>query len=614
MNARRSLGILVLTSLWLTTWALSHPYRGIFHDAQLYTLQALRHLEPALSNDVFLRFGSQDRYTIFSFPYAAAIRLLGVDHAAAILTLGMQVALFLALALLGRQVMSIRSTLLGVSLLLAIPGAYGANNVFACVESFVTPRMAAEALILCSMGATLRGRAGLGVALVIPAMLIHPAMGAVGIPILFFIRVGIPRPLPGIALLALSLMIVLALAATISGQLDDPWLQLLEQRSPYLMLAGWSLEDWSKAVVLLGTLAIGVRVLPTEGTAARARTLCLATLLTTVVGLMLTLLGCDLLHLVLLTQAQPWRWQWLAVAVAALLLPLITRTSWDRGAPDRIAGLLLVSAWIFASGPPALLATSAALLATLIPRHWLCDSRARLLFFGACGLLGIALVLRISSNLLFMEAYYADPQAPLWVRQMASFAQDGTVPFALTLLVLTLTLRPRGVPGLVLIGALSVVACAALTPITWRLWSKQQFPPSLVAEFASWRAAIPPGKDVFWSESPLQVWVLLERPSYLSVVQSSGLVFSRAAAMEIRRRAQALSEVATPASFLSLAGNGAGLGPTPEQLRRACEAHEFEFLVTATTLEWTPLATLPKEVWHSSGGLRLYRCTTPNGA
>ena len=51
------------------------------------TLQALAHLKPdLLSNDIFLRFGSQDNYTLFSPLYAAVISLLGVEPAASLLT------------------------------------------------------------------------------------------------------------------------------------------------------------------------------------------------------------------------------------------------------------------------------------------------------------------------------------------------------------------------------------------------------------------------------------------------------------------------------------------------------------------------------------------------
>src|SRR5687768_15276438 len=64
-----------------------HPYLGITHDARLYTLQALNHLRPDLyGNDVFLRYGSQDDYTLFTRLHAVAIAWLGIEPAAAVLT------------------------------------------------------------------------------------------------------------------------------------------------------------------------------------------------------------------------------------------------------------------------------------------------------------------------------------------------------------------------------------------------------------------------------------------------------------------------------------------------------------------------------------------------
>jgi hypothetical protein len=47
---------------------------------------------------------------------------------------------------------------------------------------------------------------------------------------------------------------------------------------------------------------------------------------------------------------------------------------------------------------------------------------------------------------------------------------------------------------------------------------------------------IPPGASVFWENYPLQTWLLLHRPSYFSINQASGLLFSRAASMEFERR------------------------------------------------------------------------------
>ena len=81
-------GLAVIALVASATWALSHSYQGLFHDAGIYTLQALARLHPdSLPGDVFLRFGSQDSFSVFSPIYASAARLLGVEQAAATLTL-----------------------------------------------------------------------------------------------------------------------------------------------------------------------------------------------------------------------------------------------------------------------------------------------------------------------------------------------------------------------------------------------------------------------------------------------------------------------------------------------------------------------------------------------
>jgi hypothetical protein len=603
--------------LWALTWALSHPYKGIFHDAQLYTLQALAHLHPdSLARDVFLRFGSQDRYTLFSPLYAAVIHWIGAEPAAAVLTFTLQLALLLGAAALVATVVPGTPGLVGIAVLIAIPGTYGAGEVFTCIESFVTPRMGAEALVLGSLAAALRERPRLAWALLAPAILLHPVMAGAGLAGLLCLHIAIPRPKLAVSLLGLATVLLFLASFTpvdsLLGRLDPTWLALIEHRSPYLFLADWSLEDWGRTAVCLATLCVGAVALPLDDSlkpsAGRARRLARVALLTGLGGLALTLVACDWLHLALPTQLQPWRWLWLTTVVAALLLPAIALTCWRAGLPGKTAVALLVAAWVFGSGIFALAAAALAVATPLLQR--LRPQEARLVLYGAVALLLIATSLRIAGNLLFAEVFYLDPRTPLWIRRIASLIHDGTLPVAIILFAVLLASRPRGTAGLIVLAALSAVSLLVLLPEVWAAWSQQKFPSAMQAQFAPWRALIPPGKEVFWSESGPEAWVLLERPSYLSVVQTSGLVFSRAAALEMQRRAQALSAVVPPAAFMNFSGGGAGIGPTREQLERVCASGEIDFVVSGVPLGWAPLATLPREVWHPSGGLRLYRCPT----
>jgi hypothetical protein len=67
--------------------------------------------------------------------------------------------------------------------------------------------------------------------------------------------------------------------------------------------------------------------------------------------------------------------------------------------------------------------------------------------------------------------------------------------------------------------------------------------PPDIREFADWANAIPPTSTVLVAPARdvgAFVWFTLGRPNYLAVDQSSGVVFSRATALEVQRRSQVL--------------------------------------------------------------------------
>jgi hypothetical protein len=605
------LGALTICLLCFATWALVHGYQGIFHDAVLYTLQALARLDPgSLSQDVFLRFGSQDRFTIFSPLYAGTIHLVGAERAAAALTLAFQLALFAGALALARSVMPRALALLGVLVLIAVPGYYGPDRVFSCVEAFMTPRMAAEALVLGGIAGALCERRLLAALLIGAAALLHPIMAAAGIAALLAMYVALPYPRRALVL-AIAIAAALAAAAytmragSALGRFDEAWWTLIRDRSPYLFLSHWTLDDWARLAITLATLWIGGIILPD----AKARVLCRAAALTTVGGLALTGIACDLLQFVLLTQLQPWRWQWLGTAAAALTLPAIVRAGWQSAALGRTTTLLLLAAWIFASNSYALASAAAAVASLAFLRR--CTAReARLLFFGACGMLALAVAWRVASNLEFTDAHYLDSNIPLRVRQAMSFARDGSAPAALMALAWWLAREAHGRAAsmtLMLLAAAAAFGCLWLAPQAWASWTARDYPPPRFAEFAPLRDLIPRGAQVFWAESPLGTWLMLDRPSYLSVAQTSGMVFSRPAALEMRRRAVALSSAFSPEAFLGFAAGG-GMNVSPRQLEQACGTGEFPYLVTGAVLDAAPIAAVPAEFGPAAKSIKLYRC------
>ncbi|HSC68702.1 MAG TPA: hypothetical protein VLC79_13475, partial [Cellvibrio sp.] len=158
------------------------PYAGIAHDAQLYTLQALSHVAPELyQNDIFLRFGSQDKFTFFSPVYATFIELLGVERAGALLTLVGHCLFISAAFLLANKIMPDGIAVFSVGLILTIASSYGAERVFYYIELFVTPRMLSEAFVLFSVVAWLNRKNIMAAALLLVAALLHPLMATAGL-------------------------------------------------------------------------------------------------------------------------------------------------------------------------------------------------------------------------------------------------------------------------------------------------------------------------------------------------------------------------------------------------------------------------------------------------
>jgi hypothetical protein len=112
-----------------------------------------------------------------------------------------------------------------------------------------------------------------------------------------------------------------------------------------------------------------------------------------------------------------------------------------------------------------------------------------------------------------------------------------------------------------------------------------------VSAFADWRKAIPPASNVFVAPahySAAFAWFTLQRPSYISVDQSAGVVFSRATAMEIERRSQVLRPVLDPNWRLrtnsrgTLADDAMQRGSRPltkEKLLSVCSDPQLGFVV-----------------------------------
>jgi hypothetical protein len=136
-----------------------------------------------------------------------------------------------------------------------------------------------------------------------------------------------------------------------------------------------------------------------------------------------------------------------------------------------------------------------------------------------------------------------------------------------------------------------------------------------IEEFSDWRAAIPPGDNVFIVPRYYTAgfaWFTLQRPSYLTVDQSSGVIFSPATAVEIRRRSEVLLPMEEPDWRLlsrRAAHDGkfdaAALPLTRDRLVRICADPELNFVVAREEVGFEPIRHHHPGIWD---GWNLYDC------
>jgi|GEM_PF-3356857 len=597
----------------LVLWAIQHGYAGLVHDARLYTFQALARLHPDIyAADVFLRFGSQDQFTIFSAFFAEAIRHVGAESAAAFLTALSHVIFLAGTVTLARVLMPTSYLWPAIALVYALPGDYGASGVFEVVEDFITPRLAAEGIVLLALAAWLTHRRSLAVALGAVAAAMHPLIAMAGVVVATLIDNHRRYPL-ALLLLGFVLVAAVVLLPALTGTpfvFDHQWLQLLTSGTKYLFPSLWSLQDWTHAAVPVFSLFVGALLLESGTT----REVCRAGVLTAGLGVSLAYVFGDLLQLVPVVQLQLWRWTWIATFLATLLLPFIAHRLWSQGPASRTVLYLIVASWLLRNETYGLAVTACAgaalAYAVQAPKAVLPTPGQTWFARGALVLLGMASVQHLTTT--FFDLAASDPSgASTAIRTIRGLSQSGVIPFAVFAVVLGIV-RWASVATRTALTAVCAAALAGLLPTTAREWTARSFDSATYEAFAGWRNRIPQRAEVLWFDSPMAVWLLIERRSYLSRLQAASALFSRTAAMEIKRRVDAVARVLPSQADIAWADSPSAPQGRPT-LAALCASADVRYVVTREDLAATPLAFAPAVVPAVYRALRLYGCEGSRG-
>lgn len=620
----RAVGGTGLALMLVVLWSLTHRYLGLDGDAKLYAFQALAHVHPSLTHDIFLQYVSQDRFTVFSALYARCIELLGLQHASMALTIVCKIWFLLAAWWLARAFSSPSIAFLATAALIIVPGRYGAYGVFQYAEDWLTARSLGEALIITGLALHFHGFRMQGLLIAVLALLVHPLMALPGVLLLMCLRtsarIGLLVAGAGIlASLALALAALLMPSATpILTVMDARWLEVVHERSVYLFLQLWSVDDWklnSKPF-----LALTMSALATND--PRIRQLCTAAMLVGAAGLVVALIASLLGPVALLLQGQAWRWVWISAFIAIVFLLPTALQAWRNGHCGFLCAVLLVCGWTLPEVDGVLctgLALALWLIRRRIPAHF-----ARYMRLAALVICAAVAIWVVSHVWTAAEAPQPVPdRAPFAITQFRKLM--GVNVWALVL-VGSLAYWIKRLRSTVLSAATAVVlaaACVALLPGAVK--DVRQFGASTQkAEFADWRRAIPPDSNVFVVPSPTSAsfaWFILERPNYLSADQSSGVVFSRAIEIEIRRRAELVLPLwdtnwrLRSRRFSGSAGSAesrASSRPlTRESLVAVCRDPQLNFVVAKENVSFDSIRHTRKGPWMD---WYLYDCRKVNSA
>ena len=552
--------------------AIARPCSATAHDAKLYSLQALNVAEAgAYADDVFLRYGSQDQFSLFSQIIGPIVAELGVRPAFFLCYLVFNTLFIAALFRLVRTLIDdpLISTLAIVYLVTA-PLTYGGHDIFMVHEQFFTPRINGMTLTLFALERLLRNCFVTAFVLLGIGLLMHPLMAFGGVLIALGYLASTLLPARTFSWLAASTLLAFAVllctptyANWIFGTMDDDWHHSIRLAVGYNYPDTWPIEDWLNLAVSFA-LPIAACFYLYRDDPLRRRFL-IAVTLAGAVGFVTTV-AASMLPYALLFQAQPYRVLWI---LKALQIPLgfllIARWSESQSLPAKLAALALVAFFcVVHQNPQELLIIAMALPISFaigrmgdehVKAGWWWYATARGFVLGAIGWMAyrcwffVAQRAVIAQHFDWSELVLFDLVSPIvCLIALARFRPfpsgteaggEGSSPIYLGL--------PWACAALAILAPValfSMEAFATLRHEHTRLGGDMTF----VAEFVRERGVSSPPTPLSAGEGrnrpsiycslgrPDLLWIDVGATSYFDILQTAGVMFHRSTAVEIDRR------------------------------------------------------------------------------
>jgi hypothetical protein len=427
------------------------------------------------------------------------------------------------------------------------------------------------------------------------------------------LRVSISGAILGVAATLAVTVAAIELPTRVLTVMDARWLDVVRERSQFLFLQLWSIHDWeinAQSLLYLAFTAIAV-------TDPRVRKLCTAAALVGAAGLAIALIGGLIGPVAILVQGQAWRWIWISVLLSALLVPLTALRVWRENQCGPFCALLLMSGWTL-PGIDGVACVGVALIVWLA-RPLIGSHRSGNFRLWSAAVLGVAIATWTLINCWPILSPATPASAHLPVSAMpVQYAFAMRVP---AVLLGTLIWWGNTIKRKAWLSALFALVLAAFSALICPAAFRQ--PRTLasgveVHEFSDWAKAIPATSTVLITPSHDAggfVWFTLARPNYLTLDQSAGVVFSRATALEIRRRSEILLPLLDP-DWKILSSLNTQSSREHQQVETArpltakalmgiCTDPQLGFVISPEKLGFDPLPDEHTGTWK---GWNLYDC------
>lgn len=530
--------------LLLPVALLMFPHRGIIHDSRLYVFDILNIAhEGIFANDILTIVGTQDKYTLFSYIAAPLYKILSPWAATTLVFIAGQLVWFSGIiALVAKFAEDEKIAFFGLLSAFLLPTTYFGFAVLSYGEPFATPRLFVEGLTFWSLWCFFTRRYLVAALLVAAAFSLHPIMGLIAASLLIAILLQTGRrwwwifgagSIAGVAIILASGFVPLEI---FTATLEGDWLRVVQARAKYLYLSEWRLKDWAR-IILVASFTLPMIALYSGW----QRRLLISATVVGASGLLVSFIGTDVLHNVLLSQVQTSRSVWFVYLLGNVGLGVVVANLYKKSEEDGDAFFFLyLSAWTvtllllpLAGMILGLVASGLAYLRITGKIAGIPSLFRRLIYM-------LSVILFIWLIFLRLKFWIASGSlAAVFEKNEAFMGIAGFTQIELVLIAFIIFAAVRlrlKIPSAVTKGLLVLLAVWSIFVWDRRSAEDRGLEGAYIVD--ALLEQIPEGAQVYWEGNAKGAWLLLGRPSYFADAQGAGVVFSEDLSVQYLKRSR----------------------------------------------------------------------------